>query len=177
MTSLKKEKAIKRSSLAAAAMLAVVACGMFGAEGASNTNAAPKDNLSPETRRELAEVRRATAKYHDLSKAVADGYVDINVFIPKMGFHYLRPAILDADFQRNKPELLVYAADPYKNRLQLVAVEYAVPLDLSPTAPEGFTGSDDEWCVNEEFGLWTLHVWLGVENPDGVFAMFNPRVP
>jgi hypothetical protein len=94
-----------------------------------------------------------------------------------MGFHYLKPSSLDADFQRDKPELLVYAPDAFKNRLQLVAVEYAVPLDLSPTPPEGFTGDDDIWHMNEEFGLWTLHVWLWAENPDGIFAEFNPRIP
>ena len=176
MTSTRRGKALERS-LVAAAIFAVMGCGIFATDGASTTNAAPKDNLLPETRRELAEVRRATAKYHDLSKAQADGYVDINVFIPNMGFHYLKPAFLDADFQRNKPELLVYAADPFKNRLQLVAVEYAVPLDLAPSPPEGFTGSDDMWHMNEEFGLWTLHVWLWLDNPDGIFAEFNPRVP
>ncbi|MEP6704005.1 MAG: hypothetical protein ABJB34_04305, partial [Acidobacteriota bacterium] len=30
---------------------------------------------------ELARVRRATARYHDISQAVADGYVDINLFV------------------------------------------------------------------------------------------------
>jgi hypothetical protein len=176
MTSLIRGKVIRRS-LSVTAILAVLGCGILATD-ATPTEAAPKDNFSPETRRELAEVRRATAKYNDLSKALADGYVDINVFIPQMGFHFLRPAFLDADFQHNKPELLVYAADPYKNRLQLVAVEYAVPLNLSPDGPpEGFSGSSDMWHMNEEFGLWTLHVWLWLDNPDGMFAEFNPRLP
>jgi len=36
------------------------------------------DALSPATQRELAAARRATAKYHDIAQAKADGYVDIN---------------------------------------------------------------------------------------------------
>jgi len=23
-------------------------------------------------------------------------------------------------------------------------------------------------------GMWTLHVWTQLENPDGIFASFNP---
>ena len=136
-----------------------------------------KDNLSPETRAQLAQARAATAKYHDISQALADGYVDIDVFVPSMGFHYLKPALLDESFSPNKPELLVYAVHPAKNRLRLVAVEYAVPIALSPDPPEGFAGDQDVWDRNEEFGLWTLHAWVWLENPNGMFADLNPRVP
>lgn len=132
------------------------------------------DDLSAATRRELAQVRAATAKYHDISKALEDGYVDIDVFIPGMGFHYLKPSLLDGTFEVDKPELLVYA--PQNNRLRLVAVEYAVPLDLAPTPPEGFNGDADHWHRNEEFNLWTLHAWVWLHNPHGMFAEFNPRV-
>ncbi|HWP45271.1 MAG TPA: hypothetical protein VNO14_18660 [Blastocatellia bacterium] len=135
-----------------------------------------EDHISNATRRELARARRATARYHDIEKALEDGYVDINVFIPQMGYHYLRPSILDGTFDIEKPELLVYALTPNSRCLRLVAVEYAVPLDQSPTAPEGFTGEADVWHANEEFGLWTLHVWIWFPNPEGVFAELNPRV-
>ena len=127
--------------------------------------------------KELAQARAATAKYHNINKALEDGYVDIDVFIPNMGFHYLRPALLDATFEADKPELLVYAIHPENNHLRLVAVEYAVPLALSAAPPEGFTGDEDHWHMNEEFGLWTLHAWVWMHNPNGLFAEFNPRVP
>jgi hypothetical protein len=58
-----------------------------------------------------------------------------------------------------------------------VAVEYAVPLDLALTSPEGFSGEDDVWDRNTTFGLWTLHAWVWRHNPDGVFAPMNPRMP
>jgi hypothetical protein len=45
------------------------------------------DDLPRETRRELTRARKSTARYRDLSQAIADGYVDINLFVPNMGFH------------------------------------------------------------------------------------------
>ena len=139
--------------------------------------AAPGIGMPPDggLQSELASARRATARYHNLSHAVADGYVDIDVFVPGQGFHYLNPSLLDDTFEADKPELLVYAADP-SGRLRLVAVEYAVPVDLVSEAPAGFEGDDDHWHVNEAFGLWTLHTWVWLENPNGMFAEFSPRV-
>src|SRR3712207_6648016 len=77
-----------------------------------------EERLSRETRQELTRARRATAKYHDISAAVADGYADINVFVPHVGFHYLRPSELDAEFDPERPELLVYAQDLCENRMR-----------------------------------------------------------
>ena len=165
---------------AVAAILFVVLATGFSAQA---TNPADHDDsqeerLPRETQRELARARRATARYHDLSRAIADGYVDINVFIPNMGFHYLKSDILEAQFDPERPELLVYAQDLCEGRMRLVAVEYAVPINLSPGAPpEGFTGNADDWHRNEQFGLWTLHAWIWLKNPDGVFAELNHRVP
>ncbi len=124
---------------------------------------------------ELARVRAATAKYQNINKAIEDGYADINLYVPHMGWHFLNSELLDADFDMEKPELLVYANKP-DGGYMLVAVEYAVPLALSPDAPEGFTGSGDVWDVNSAFGLWTLHAWVWYNNPDGVFSPYNTRV-
>jgi hypothetical protein len=136
-----------------------------------------EESLSPTTRQELMSARKATAKYADISAAIADGYADINVFIPHMGFHYLKLSLLDAEFDPERPELLVYAQDLCEGQMRLVAVEYAVPTNLSASAPEGFTGDADEWHRQDNFGLWTLHAWIWFRNPDGVFAELNPRVP
>jgi hypothetical protein len=144
---------------------------------AAITSDAKGRQLSRETQRELERAWRATAKYNEISNAIADGYADINVFIPKMGFHYLKSSLLDAEFDPEHPELLVYAQDLCLGRMRLVAVEYAVPLNLASSPPEGFTGDVDEWHRNETFGLWTLHAWIWFRNPDGVFTELNPRVP
>jgi hypothetical protein len=169
---------MKKVSALASAFFFAVFCILLAANDASSSITVEfTENLPPETRRELAQVRAATARYHDISQAIEDGYVDIDVFAPGQGFHYLKPAILDAQFQLDKPELLVYAVDASRNRLRLVCIEYAVPVSLSATPPEGFTGDADEWHLNEDFGLWTLHCWVWLENPNGMFAEFSPRVP
>jgi hypothetical protein len=162
-------------------VLLLTGCGLVPAPART---ADQDDRLSPEVRRELAEARRATAKYHDITVAIADGYVDINVFVSGQGFHFLRPepttstlASVDGVFHADRPELLIYTVDPTLNHLRLVAVEYAVAVDLSPTAPEGFPGDADVWDKNETFHLWTLHAWIWRENPNGVFADINPLVP
>jgi len=125
---------------------------------------------------QLLRVKRATARYQDVENAKADGYVDINVVIPNMGRHFLKSDLLDANFDVEKPELLVYSPADGPD-MRLVAVEYAVPLNLSATAPEGFRGTADEWFANDQFQLWTLHAWVWKANPDGVFNATNSRVP
>jgi hypothetical protein len=126
---------------------------------------------------QLDQVRDATARFIDVDKAVAEGYVDIGLFVPNMGWHYMKDKLVDGRFDPTKPELLVYADDPCGGKRKLVAVEYAVPLSESKRAPQGFVGHADEWDANQQFQLWTLHAWLFEFNEDGVFAPFNPRVP
>jgi len=126
---------------------------------------------------QLDQVRNATARFLDVDEAVEAGYVDIALFVPNMGWHYMKESLVDEKFDATQPELLVYADDPCGGKRKLVAVEYAVPLALSKKAPLGFFGRADEWDANQQFQLWTLHAWVFEFNPDGVFAAFNPRVP
>jgi len=125
---------------------------------------------------QLDAVRDASAKYFDVDAAVKAGYVDIGLFVPNMGWHYMKESLVDGRFEPTKPELLVYADDPCGGKRKLVAVEYAVPLAASKRAPIGFFGFADEWDANQTFQLWTLHAWVHEFNPDGVFAPMNPRV-
>jgi hypothetical protein len=133
--------------------------------------------LPPATLVQLEEVRRATARFADVAQAEKEGYVDINLPIPQMGRHFLKPGLLDATFDPSQPELLVYADDPCGGKVRLVAVEYAVPLSLSKNAPQGFVGPADRWSVNKDFQLWTLHAWVFEYNTAGVFTASNARVP
>jgi hypothetical protein len=126
---------------------------------------------------QLDLVRDATARFIDIAVAESEGYRDIGLFVPKMGWHYMKDALVDGRFDPTKPELLVYADDPCGGKRRLVAVEYAVPLADSKRAPLGFVGRADEWDANQTFKLWTLHAWLFEYNRDGVFAPFNPRLP
>jgi len=125
---------------------------------------------------QLLQARIATVRYRQISRAFADGYADINVVVPNMGYHFMKSALVDGIFDPTKPEILVYNKDEYGN-FHLVAVEYAVPIELSPDGPpEGFAGSDDVWERNPAFGLWLQHAWIWAFNPDGVFHDTNPLI-
>jgi hypothetical protein len=128
---------------------------------------------------EIAAVRRSTARYHDIETAEADGYVNIGLYIPGEGHHWVNPDLVDGVFEAARPEILLYVPVPGEARLQLGAVEYLIPLQASPgVAPQGFTGSADVWREDsEEFGFWELTVWLWTHNPNGLFEHLNPRVP
>lgn len=129
--------------------------------------------LSKQTTWELQQARAATARYKDIRHAIRDGYADINVVAEHMGHHYMKSSLVDGTFDFRSPEILVYNRDEEGN-FHLVAVEYAVPLDLP--RPEGFTGSHDVWDGESGFPLWLLHAWVWTYNPDGVFHPTNPEV-
>jgi len=76
------------------AVLCLVTCQPFASQRACSSEAAVNDNLLPETRRELDQVRAATAKFHDLSAAVFERYIDIDVFVSGQGFHFLKNSFL-----------------------------------------------------------------------------------
>ncbi|MCH7771507.1 MAG: hypothetical protein IIA49_10920, partial [Bacteroidetes bacterium] len=125
---------------------------------------------------ELAKVRSATEGYQNMDNALSDDYVDIQLFAANQGWHYLKGSLVDENFELDKPEILVYAPDS-NGGLMLVGVEYAIPVDLSADAPDGFTGAEDVWEINTDFGLWVLHTWVWSDNPDGMFNPTNPLVP
>jgi len=140
----------------------------------SNNN----DHLLTATEQELARARIATAKYHDVAQAEADGYTSIDLYLSGEGFHYVNFSLIDENFDPEHPEVLLYAPVPGESRLELVGVEYLVPLALSADAPEGFTGDADQWRRDTEgFGLWELNAWIWLHNPEGIFGHDNPRVP
>ena len=74
-----------------------------------------------------------------------------------------------------QPELLLY--EPEQNgKLRFVGVEYIVPFtDIPATAPAP-TLLGHEFAQVPEFGVWGLHIYVGRENPTGIFATWNPKV-
>lgn len=132
--------------------------------------------LSAQTVAELRTARSATEKYRSINAAIADGYVDINVVQENMGFHLLKESLLDTVFNPATPEILVYNKQ-HDGSIKLVAVEYAVPIPLTPAkAPSGFTGTSDAWSYSTVFNLWLLHSWVWEYNPQGIFNPNNPLV-
>lgn len=154
----------------------IIACKKdHGGENAGNV-VDEYQGLSAETVRELKASQEATLRYKDLNNAIADGYTDINVVVQNMGFHYMKAALADTVFDYTKPEILVYNKN-HEGKIELVAVEYAVPISLRPdNAPEGFTGTTDVWKRDTGFGLWLLHAWVWAYNPEGVFHPTNPGI-
>ena len=144
----------------------------------TNTISTPITTTPVALDEELALAGSATAKYHSVEAAEADGYISIDFCEPGEGCHWLNPSYVDGTFDAEHPEILLYA--PGENgKLRLVAVEYIAPIPLLPGgAPEGFTGDEDEWREDTEgAGLWELTVWLWLHNPNGMFEQHNPRVP
>lgn len=187
-------------ALAAAAALALAGCDADqpseppAAANAMADHVAHSRQVEPsaELNRQLAELRRATAKYHDIEAARDAGYVVL--FDPDgagpgsaclrqadaaMGEHYVHPGRLFDNGTLNvaEPEALIY--EPMKNgKYRLVGVEYVIPFSDVPAtaaAPTLF-GQDLMPNDNPGFHLWALHVWAWKDNPDGIFAAWNPNV-
>lgn len=123
-----------------------------------------------EVARQLAEVRRATTQYHDVSRAVADGYQPASPCVEHMGIHYLRSVAQDAsELDTVAPNILVYAPRP-DGSLRLVAVEYA------SWQPASLLGQVLDPPHEHGPPFHTLHAWVWQANPDGTFEAFNSNV-
>lgn len=157
----------------------ITAAILFSAAGILVTSC-KKDKTPSVQETELSRVRAAIAPFAEKRNAIAAGYnVDVTGYRTHMGHHFLNGNLVDDKFEIDKPEVMLYA--PYgSDTAKLVAVEYVTPIaDLSspPPVPEGFTGKDDVWEINTEFHLWTLHVWVGLDNTEGIFASHNHKLP
>ena len=127
---------------------------------------------------EVNQLKDMTSQYLDFNVATNQGLIDVSGYVPNMGHHYLNPALVDGTFELDKPEIILYVPDE-NGVMQMVAVEYAIlPNDPENPGnpPEGFTGDVDIWHYNEMVGQWQLHVWTVLDNPDGIFAPFNPAI-
>lgn len=139
--------------------------------------AAPAAASAGEDGDALAVARAATAPYHDVSTAEADGFDDLQLCFDQMGEHWVDTESVDGDpvpdvFQDGvldpaRPEALVYAH--VGGRLRLVAVEW-----VSTTA--GTVPGIGELHLNPALGVHVRHAWVWMHNPDGTFADRNPEV-
>jgi hypothetical protein len=132
--------------------------------------------------RQVAAVRAATSKYHDVKVAIGDGYLPTEQCVdgPEggMGYHYFNPK-LGGDLESDplKPELLIYAPNG-NGGLKLVAVEY-FQANAGQARPTIMGQPFDGPMPGHEPGMpehYDLHFWIWQPNPDGVFAPWNPSV-
>ena len=178
--------------LATWATVPLVALATLTPTGASGHEGPDSD---PELQAELAQVRAATAQYHQVEVAEAAGYelgwvngtgtriVAGCVAGPSgaMGYHYFNADLMaDHDVDALAPEVLVYAPAPDRE-LRLVAVEWVVLSDLSnpPGVSEApsVLGMDMHILVPPPGpAFWLTHAWVWAHNPSGMFADFNPEV-
>ena len=141
-----------------------VACALVGCASV----AIQADNVGATTNAELAQVRRATAQYHDVNQALADGYVSVGFNAVEGFFEYVNFALVDCTFDPLHPEGLRYVASG--NGLRLAAVEYSIPKRCTSTPPEGFDGDADQWGTEPGRQIWSLGAFIWSGNPDGVFG-------
>ncbi|HEY5729790.1 MAG TPA: hypothetical protein VIS72_07030 [Anaerolineales bacterium] len=166
--------------LVAVLLLSVFASIVYAAGGETN----------PVVLRDLAKVRQATAKYHDVNVAYADGFIRTPECVSSpdggMGIHFINPArLMDPAENILEPEILLYVEKG--GEMKLVGVEYFYGIGApdtpvpnpAPPAPVLFDRSFDGPMEQHEPGQpphYDLHVWVWQANPSGMFAPFNQNV-
>lgn len=125
----------------------------------------------------IATLQRVTARYHDLSVAMADTFQLLHPCENRpgegpVGIVYVNFArLLDGVIDPESPDALIYEPSSIGSP-NLVGVEFAV-LNLGQ-APPRFLGATFQ--PEDEFGVYALHAWVWRNNPEGLFAETNPRV-
>ncbi|MEQ1505067.1 MAG: hypothetical protein ABMB14_22730 [Myxococcota bacterium] len=155
----------------------------------------PTDGAGCDPTADLDRARAATERYLDPAVAASDGYLpqptcDQDERGAAMGIHYVRiPESLDQALDLEAPDVLLYLPDG--DGVALGGIEYVAPalVDGAPVfeppadeatfdvAPELFCRPFDGPMEGHVAGQpWhhDLHVWLYVDNPDGLFAPYNP---
>jgi hypothetical protein len=163
---------VMRWAATAAGMGMVVAAALVGQASAE------------EDRSQFAEVRKATAQYHNEAKAVAAGYTPTDECVPGMGYHYVNYELFGAPLDPLKPAALIYAPHG-KDARKLIAVEYFVvdedqdPATHNSTMPSMFGQTFDGPMPGHGHGMpvhYDLHAYIWTTNPNGTLATWNPEV-
>jgi hypothetical protein len=145
-------------------------------------------DLPPDDAR-LAAVRAATAKYHDVATAVANGYqlgyrgvvtgCVANPTAGAMGYHYFDwTKMADPSIAEGDPEVLVYHTGD-DGTLVLGAVEWVVPKVAweaagNTAAPVVFGHALH--VINPVLNWYVEHAWIWTRNPAGMFEDWNREV-
>lgn len=147
---------------------------------------------------QLDEVREATAPYERFDAMGDAGYVSAKLpLYCGLGYHFDKESLWEKPPQPTQPGSLAYVLSA-DGQLTLGAAEYlfvtdkddegnpadpepdvfndeAEPLDEQPLSG---TRESDGWELVEDPAtgkfVWSLHAWVHVDNPDGVFHPSNP---
>jgi hypothetical protein len=177
------------TTLLAALLLFVTSCKKDNIEDTKTTvsathadhnHDAPDEVSSTEADADLLKkVQQATARFQSSEQAIKAGYVPDNhcVSVPGlggMGYHWVKPSLVDGIFDPLQPEALLYAPGP-GGKVRLVGVEYLV-VNQGQERPSFGSKKMDINGSPMPFPHWALHVWAYEHNPSGLFAPFNPNV-
>jgi hypothetical protein len=176
-------RALTRRSHLALTFVAASALACAGRTRATRLDdaAAITNGFDAAVRRDVETLRAATNKYRDLAAADAAGYP---TKMPKciadstmggMGHHLIDRTAFDDKLDISHPEMLLYAPDG-KGRVELVAVEYAVPYRAVPPTAKAPRLFGQELKRYDEFNYWSIHVWAWRKNAAGLFADWNPAI-
>lgn len=130
---------------------------------------------------DLTRLRNATARFAILDSAVAAGYPRaipdciVHEHHGAMGYHHVNRALLTRTLDVTKPQILLYERRPDQS-YRFNGVEFILPYRLyarDSVAPVLF---GQRLHREDNFKYWYLHVWAWTDNPEGVFANFNPDV-
>ena len=129
---------------------------------------------APSVQSQLAQVRAATAAFHDTQAANDAGYFSALPCFDSpaggMGQHFINGAYLGT-VDLTHPAALVY--EPRDTGYKLAAVEYVVPGSPNDTPPV-LLGQTFTYLPSLQ--VWKLHAWIWQPNPDGMFQDFNPTI-
>lgn len=170
----------KLLALSSATLLPVLAAAGFAVAGGGQSS--------------LADLREATAKYHDIEVALAEpGAAELPQVQPfgsgtcienlagegAMGIHVLIGSRVDGTLVPSEPEALLYE-QRNDGSYKLTGVEYVVAGATQPSLyGQPFDSTNLARFGNPAATVWTLHVWAWKPNLDaerGIFAPWNTRV-
>src|SRR6266540_5850828 len=119
-------KKILISTAVAVSLLLVLAGIAYAATGVTD----------PVVLTELAHVRQATDKYHDVNVALADGFIRTPACVASpdggMGIHFINPArLMDPAVNILEPEILLY--NETTDGMKLLGVEYMFAIGAPDT--------------------------------------------
>lgn len=168
-----------RITLVAAPLAVVVGCGNAPAVEEDQSAAGELPAPAAESA-ELTSLRQYAAPFESLDAAKAAGYTEqitpcwYHRDLGGQGVHFARQEWIDGNVSLLEPELTMYEPQA-DGTMQFVAVEYIVPFSAW-TEPDPPSILGQTFMRNEGLELFVLHVWLGRENPAGMYADFNPDV-
>lgn len=137
-------------------------------------------DVTAEDRASIDQVTAATEQYRDFATAQAAGYTEqtppgcMASAEGAQGIHYLKPTLVDDKTDLLTPELLMYEPQA-DGSMTLVGVDYMIPFDRWQSADPP-TVLNRPLMRNEQLGVWALHIWNFRDNPNGMFAAWNPSV-